>query len=163
MIYATTLNTAMPHKKRTIRKTVLIGFNMSQTTVKSLLQPDSQLFSGLLKKLHQFNCWNSLLANFPFDEPKLLEHCQIIRIDQLTLIMLADNPHWAARLRFYTPELITFLKKYPDFTHIHKIHCKIRPLQYQPKIKKNENKLSKESAEILLDIAKKVGNSPGIL
>lgn len=136
---------------------------MAQITIKNLLTSQNQSLNLLLAKLEQFNRWNGWLAEYPFDEKKILEHCQIVRIEQFKLIMIADNPHWAARLRFYIPELITHLKKYPDFSYIQTIHCKIRPLQYQKQATARQaNKLSQESAEMLLDTAQKIENSEAL-
>lgn len=43
----------------------------------------------------------------------LNEHCRTLNITGTTLILAADSPVWAARLRFHTAQLVKQLASYP--------------------------------------------------
>lgn len=105
---------------------------MIETSIKNLLNSNNDALGSILTRIALLKQWNNLLSICLPDEKNLFQHCQIVRLEQGVLVMIADNAHWATRLRFLTPELIKKLQQYPDFQHIHSIQCKIYPSNFTP-------------------------------
>jgi hypothetical protein len=132
---------------------------MTQATIKNLLNPESEALGSLLTRVNQLNRWNAWLLEILPDEKKLLEHCQIVRYEQSTLFVIANNPHWSTRFKFFIPQLVTDLRHYPDFRAICSIQCKIRPLDYQKTPPANPpHQLSQENAQLFLELADKIND-----
>jgi len=130
---------------------------MMQISIKNLLHSESDALRVVLTQVRQLQRWNHWLAQALPDEVKLLEHCQIARLDQSTLIVVADNPHWSTRFRFFIPQLMTQLKQYPDFQRLKTITCKVRPLNFQKTpISRRTAKLSPENLKLLADTTQEI-------
>ena len=56
----------------------------------------------------------------------LNEHCRTLNVAGTTLILAADSPAWAARLRFHTPQLVKKLSSYHPFD-IRAVRIRVRP------------------------------------
>ena len=55
-------------------------------------------------------------------------HCQVANIKENQLVIFADSQAWATRLRYQRNELISSLKKSPEFARINDIEIKVRSL-----------------------------------
>lgn len=59
---------------------------------------------------------------------ELAPHCRVMNITQDTLVIGVDNPHWATRLRYLSPNLLKDLQSLiSHLKHLDKIRCKVRP------------------------------------
>jgi len=56
----------------------------------------------------------------------LNDHCRTLNVSGTTLILAADSPAWAARLRFHTPQLVKILSSYQPFD-IRAVRIRVRP------------------------------------
>lgn len=58
----------------------------------------------------------------------LNEHCSTLTVSGTTLILAADSPVWAARLRFHASGLVKQLAEYPRID-IRTVRVRVRPAQ----------------------------------
>ena len=56
----------------------------------------------------------------------LNEHCSILNVADTTLILAADSPAWAARLRFHTSRLVKQLAHYKPLK-IRSVRIRVKP------------------------------------
>ncbi len=56
----------------------------------------------------------------------LNEHCRTLTVSGSTLILAADSPVWAARLRFHAPRLVKQLTDYPQI-NIRAVRIRVGP------------------------------------
>jgi len=56
----------------------------------------------------------------------LNEHCDTLTISGTTLVLAADSPVWAARLRFHTPGLVKQLASYNP-VNIRSVRVRVKP------------------------------------
>lgn len=133
---------------------------MTHSLIATYLQNDSHSLGSLLLKLNQLKQWNSWLhALLPTNIP-LQEHCQIVGLAGTSLIVIADNPHWVTRFRFFIPELLKQLQTYPDLKNIRSICCKVRPPLHSHSANKKQRRqpliISSATAEVMQHTAKKI-------
>ena len=61
-------------------------------------------------------------------EPSLADHCHLAHFDGSRMVLVADSPAWAARLRFSLDTLVSQLKQYSNKFHgLSKIEVAVRP------------------------------------
>ncbi|HSW68810.1 MAG TPA: DciA family protein [Gammaproteobacteria bacterium] len=132
---------------------------MKKSVITSYLRHESKALGNLLVKYNRLKTWNKCLEECLPEEIFLLKHCQIVGLDKQSLIVIADNPHWLTRFRFFIPELLIQLRGYGDFKEIKAICCKVRPA-YSPmeKIKRRPLIISDLTAEMMKDTASKIKN-----
>ncbi|HYQ71782.1 MAG TPA: DUF721 domain-containing protein [Gammaproteobacteria bacterium] len=58
-------------------------------------------------------------------------HCHILSIRNSVLVLAADSPVWAARLRFHAPQLVEQLTP-RDSVKCYTIHVRVRPPETSP-------------------------------
>jgi hypothetical protein len=137
-------------------------FYMTKSTIATFLQHESNTLGQLLNKLNQLKRWNGWLSDCLSGELLLTKHCKIVKLDGTSLIVIADNPHWVTRFRFFIPSLLTKLQKYPDLQNIRSICCKVRPphqhLSNIHRARRRPLKVSANTAEILQETANKIKN-----
>ena len=69
----------------------------------------------------------------------LNEHCTALNVAGTTLILAADSPVWAARLRFHAPQLVKQLTS--DHTvDIRAVRIRVRPADRPAPAKKHQNR-----------------------
>ncbi len=67
----------------------------------------------------------------------LNEHCRTLTISGTTLILAADSPVWAARLRFHASRLVKQLADYPRL-NVRAVRVRVRPpARLSPPIKRH--------------------------
>ena len=89
----------------------------------------------------------------------LNEHCSVLGIRDATLILAADSPVWAARLRFYTSQLVKQLSG-PQTVTVRTIRVRVnppekpfvaRPRQLPPRLSSRSAKLLRQAAGNVTD------------
>ena len=132
---------------------------MTKSTIATYLQSESKTLGNLLIKFNRLKVWNVWLSKCLVNESALLEHCKIVGLDKTSLIVIADNPHWVTRFRFFIPDLLIKLKNYDDLKNIRSICCKVRPSHYpSTKPKRQPMIITNQIAEIVQEAAKKIKN-----
>ena len=88
-------------------------------------------------------------------EPPLANHCQLAHFDGSRMVLIADTPAWASRLRFSINTLLAQLKQYSNKFHaLSQIEVQVKPvLPSMPAPIKKERKLSAEAAHCLTESA----------
>lgn len=61
-------------------------------------------------------------------QPPLQQHCRVLALREPVLVLAADSPVWAARLRFHTPQLIRQFSL-PRSLHLTSIRVRVRPAE----------------------------------
>ncbi|NNG12005.1 MAG: DUF721 domain-containing protein, partial [Halobacteria archaeon] len=56
----------------------------------------------------------------------LNEHCRVLSLRDSTLVLAADSPVWAARLRFHTPPLVKQLRN-QQAVKVRTVQVRVRP------------------------------------
>lgn len=132
---------------------------MTKRTIANYLQHESKTIGHLIAKFNRLKTWNDWLQDCLPDEGILLQHCQIVGLDKASLIVIADNPHWVTRFRFFIPELLIQLRHYEDFKHIKAICCKTRPPHYRvSQLKRKPLIISSQTAEMMKLAADRIKN-----
>jgi hypothetical protein len=102
----------------------------------------------LAKQLHSLN--ELVSANLP--EP-INKHVRVLNLNQGKLVLEADNASWAAALRYMLPELLSKLRKTPEFAGLIRIDQQIAMRTHKKsahvKPEPSEFNLSQQSTEIL--------------
>jgi len=80
--------------------------------------------AGLLAQASVLRKMDALLAEFL--PPPLNSHCRILSIRNTTLVVAADSPVWAARLRFHAPQLAQRFEQYLQGGR-YSINVRVRP------------------------------------
>jgi hypothetical protein len=58
--------------------------------------------------------------------PPLQQHCRVLALREPVLVLAADSPVWAARLRFHAPQLIRQISL-PRSLRLRSIRVRVRP------------------------------------
>ena len=58
--------------------------------------------------------------------PPLQQHCRVLAVREPVLVLAADSPVWAARLRFHSPQIIRQLSL-PRSLRLRSIRVRVRP------------------------------------
>jgi len=134
---------------------------MTHSNLTAYLHTENNTLGQLLLKLNQLKQWNNWLHNCLPAEKLLTEHCQIVGLDKTSLIVIADNPHWVTRFRFFIPDLLVKLRYYPDLQAIRAICCKVKPPYYPVAARRQTRQrliISPNTADILQKTAIKIQN-----
>ncbi len=115
---------------------------------------------SLLQRVKHIQTLNQTIATCLPHEQLLLRHCLAVKIDNTTLILIAENPHWATRMRFISQQLLKALQQHPTYHYLTKIHCKVNPPLHHPTkqsfIKPRKMEISANSAALLRETAEKI-------
>lgn len=90
------------------------------------------------------------------------EHCRVLSVRDRVLVLAADSPVWAARLRFHSPALVKQLGNMKT-VNLRTVQVRVRPLDKPPAVQKRLNKpvLSTTSSRSLEQTARGV-TDPGL-
>jgi len=129
--------------------------------VNTYLCPKSQILGSLLGRLQQIKTWQKMLTKALPAEKELFSRCHVVHADAVSLMIIADNPQWATRLRFLVPQLLAALKSFPEYAKLQAIYCKVQPPLYHhhltgKKRRRQRLTISKISAEQLEMAATKI-------
>ena len=69
----------------------------------------------------------------------LKEHCRVLSVRGSVLVLAADSPVWAARLRFHSPELVKQLE-HTQTVKLRTVQVRVRPVDKPPATVKRQNK-----------------------
>jgi hypothetical protein len=92
----------------------------------------------------------------------LKAHCRLLAIRENTLVLAADSPVWAARLRFHVPQLVKQFNR-SQTVKLRTIQIRVRPAERNipaPR-RKSMPKRSKSSTTALQQVAQTVSD-PGL-
>lgn len=91
----------------------------------------------------------------------LRQHCRLANVTQQSLIMHADSPAWASKLRYYCPQLLADLCQRPDFGQVDDVRIKTVPQEYlQPSGQLPRRRLSAAAADLVRAAATATPSSP---
>ncbi len=85
--------------------------------------------SRLLAQARAFKELDALLERLI--PPPLNDHSRVLSLRDATLVLAADSPVWAARLRFHTPQLVKQLRNNPA-VRVRTVQVRVRPPQSPP-------------------------------
>jgi hypothetical protein len=90
----------------------------------------------------------------------LKTHCRLLAIRQETLVLAADSPVWAARLRFHAPQLVKQLSR-SQTVKLLTIQIRVRPVESIVPAGRHKTAIqcSKDSAAALQQVAQTVSDS----
>jgi hypothetical protein len=71
----------------------------------------------------------------------LKEHCRVLSVREETLVLAADSPVWAARLRYHSPELVKQLEHIRT-VKLRTVQVRVRPVDKPPAAVRRLNKPS---------------------
>lgn len=60
------------------------------------------------------------------------QHCRVAAVRQTTVVVHADSPAWATRLRYLAPALAASLRDQPGYSWVRDIKIKVRPAVEPP-------------------------------
>lgn len=91
-------------------------------------------------------------------EPSLADHCHLAHFDGSRMVIVADSPAWATRLRFSVDTLVSQLQQYSNkFHRLSKIEVAVRPqLPDLPQVNVVERTISVEAAQYIEESADSV-------
>ena len=92
----------------------------------------------------------------------LKAHCHLLAIRDETLVLAADSPVWAARLRFHAPQLVKQLKR-SQTVKLRTVRIRVRPPERQISAERRKAAIhrSKNSTAALQQVAQTVSD-PGL-
>jgi len=113
----------------------------------------NQKFQKIVNQAQQLNQLNQLFKSLIGNA--LSQHCNLAKIDNKHLIVIADNASWATKLRYTFPEILKTLKTQPEFAQVKTIKvliatAKIAPASPKPKINPQNAKLWAEIKKTLI-------------
>lgn len=96
--------------------------------------------------------------------PSFAPHCRVAGIVRQTLVLHADSPAWASKLRYYCPRLPADLCQQPDFGQLNDIRIKVVPPEIvqasrQPR-QAPRRSLPPTAARLLREVAAATPNAP---
>jgi hypothetical protein len=117
-------------------------------------------YSRLVSQTRILIATESLLQELLPDPLKA--HCHLLAIREETLVLAADSPVWAARLRFHAPQLVKQLKR-SQTVKLRTIRIRVRPPERQIPAAPREATISrsKNSTAALQQVAQTVSD-PGL-
>jgi hypothetical protein len=86
-------------------------------------------------------------------DPSLRAHCRVARAEGDTLVLLADSPVWASRLRFAGPAILEALLPHLDSPPPTRVRVKVRPTASQEEPALPRPALSAVSARLIRQVA----------
>lgn len=111
----------------------------------------------LLKHANFINQLQSELHKY-LGQP-LNAHCKIANYKKDTLILHADSPGWAAKLRYMTPDILGLMHQQFKLTDIKTIRVKVAPDSRKTfKTSKKPVTLSSKSAKLVNDVANTISD-----
>ncbi len=94
--------------------------------INKLLQSKKSGFAALITEARKLEFLNSILLDL-LPAPLPL-HCHLAKLNNKTLIIVADSAIWSARLRYSIPDLLAKLKHHSQFfIPIKNIEIKVNP------------------------------------
>ena len=84
----------------------------------------------------------------------MTEHCRAANLDGTTLVISADSPAWATKLRYQLSSLLAQLQAREDLPPIERLRVRIQPAdQARPAPVARRQILSPEAAEVIAHVA----------
>lgn len=93
--------------------------------------------------------------------PPLSNHLFVTNFSHDTLIVHADTPAWASRLRYQTADILNIAKNRFGLSGLESIRIKVKPLDACPPKPASTIRLSLTSSELLRNVAESI-DDPGL-
>lgn len=122
-------------------------------SLSGLLKSSPQTLGPLLNHAHRLEQLNKILREqLP---PPLNQHCRIANLRDDILLLHADSPAWALKLRYSVPDMLDRLRRQPELQQLRTITVKINPasLVAAPAKKTRRARMSEDTARLLDDVA----------
>ena len=136
-----------------LRKSLIYSMNSTKPLYKYLAQKKGEVADlvTMAKILHKMNL--DFKKHLPLP---LQKQVSLSRLSNTTLVVVANSPAWAAKLRFLSTSLLTTLQKNSHyFQTVTKIEVIAQPVLEEPnkKLPVYKRQLSQQSSELLLSTA----------
>lgn len=118
-----------------------------------LLKSGSESLGPLLAHVRRLEALNKMLREqLP---PPLNQHCQAANLRDDTLLLHADSPAWALKLRYSAPVMLERLRRQPGLQQLRTINVKVKPtgIATTPAKKTRHAQMSEDTAKLLDDVA----------
>lgn len=122
-------------------------------TIQKFMNENNHTLGPLLTKLNQLKKWNGYLRESLREDAHIADHCQIVNLIDNQFIVIANNPQWLTRIRFYVPQLLPLLRTYPDLKNLKAICCKVHPSYVPHNKRKKRDAQKKLGAHVKLKVA----------
>ena len=98
----------------------------SSTPIHKLLRAQKGNVAELVTQARQLGHLSDIIQAML--DPSLADHCHLAHFDGSRMVLVADSPAWATRLRFSVDTLVSQLKQYSNKFHgLSKIEVAVRP------------------------------------
>ena len=104
-------------------------FQKTPPLVWTLLRADTSTLGRLMQHIDFLKGLEQKLGSFLGST--LNKHCNIANYANNTLILHADTPSWASKIRFNTPQILHFLQKECNLVSLKTIRIKVMPAPAQ--------------------------------
>lgn len=89
----------------------------------------------------------------------LNRHCRLANFSDQIVVVHADSPVWAARLRYLAPQLLHYLRTDCGKTHLNDLILRVKPFQqHAPDGDSSRLRLSTGSSELILSLASTISD-----
>lgn len=133
----------------------------SKHTLPAILK-NSTVLRAMLSKTEQLAKLNQAVKQYL--EPSLAANCQVANLTQGRLILATTSAAWKHCLRFILPDLLSELRKEPEWCSLIAIESFVQPVELdkysQPAIDCAVTKLSVSSSKLLIDTAANLQSEP---
>ena len=125
----------------------------SSTPVYKLLRAEKSDVAELVTHARQLGHFSGIVQAML--DTSLADHCHLAHFDGSRMVIVADSPAWANRLRFSVDTLLSQLKQYSNKFHaLSKIEVAVRPQLYaEPQPGVVERTISVKSAQYIEECA----------
>lgn len=125
----------------------------------TMLHADTGILGTLMQHIDFLKGLEQKLTLF-LDHP-LNKHCRIANFTNDTLLLHADAPAWASRIRYHTPQILRFLQNECGLDSLKTIRIKVIPSSAQtPRLPDKRWKLDKNTASLICQSASSVTDEP---
>ncbi len=123
----------------------------------ALLTGNKNMFGDLLNHTHYIQQLQYNLHEYL--GPPLNTHCILANHNNDILIIHADSPTWAAKLRYLTPDILSYMHQQCHLTKLKTIRIKVMPTTPSPvKTSTRQLTLSTKSAKLMNDVANTISD-----
>ena len=121
-------------------------------SLRTLFTDNKNMVGDLLKHANYIQQLQSKLHEYL--GPPLNTHCILANHKNDILILHADSPTWAAKLRYLTPDILSYMHQQCHITKLKTIRIKVMPTIISPvKTSTRQLTLSATSAKLMNDVA----------
>ncbi len=98
--------------------------NKDPQALDTLLKAPKSRLGWLLNKAKRINQLDVLLQDI-LDSP-LNQHCQVINLEERSVVIAVDNASWATQLRYQQRDIVNRLRFHQQWAYVQKLDIKVR-------------------------------------